>query len=383
MKKAFFFAALLAVAATFTACSSSGTPKDDKTNLWPAMDANGKMYGYIDSKGTMAIPAMYERTAQFSCGYGRATLAGNYYFLNKSGKTADGAPNLSDGCNPYFYYNCLGYCVNGKWGMLDNSFKTIIQPAYDWLGYMSADGLVAAKQGEKDKYCFLNKKGETAIAANFDGVESFYDGVAAVQIGDKYGAIDTKGQYVINATYDALWSIGEGRLAFVDAKAEKRGMMDNTGIIIVQPIYDRIGNFADNGLCPVEQNEKYGYINKSGELKIACQYEYASPFYEGYAWIQRTETSKYELIDVNGNNVLTLSANEVPYSVFHNGLCLITNYSSDDVTVYKYIDIKGTMIYTWSIKYDYDAPARMQNGIRVNEAEMFAATQYGPLFNRK
>jgi hypothetical protein len=68
-----------------------------------------------------------------------------YGFLNKSGEAAQGTPDFSDGCDGYFYYNCLGYRVNGKWGMCDKSFKTFIQPAYYFIGYMSESNLVASK----------------------------------------------------------------------------------------------------------------------------------------------------------------------------------------------------------------------------------------------
>lgn len=383
MKKSFFFAALMMVAAMFTACNSAGTPQDDTTNLWPAYDAKGEHVGYINANGEMAISAMYDNANQFSCGYGRVGLAGNYFFLNKSGEAAQGTPDLSDGCDPYFYYNCLGYRVNGKWGMCDKSFKTFIQPAYSFIGYMSESGLVCFRMGEDDKYGFLNKKGEIAIQAIYDDANWFKDGVATVKVGEKWGAIGTDGQFAINATYDDLWSIGEGRLVFVDHKAQKGGMMDTKGNVIVQPIYDGVENFADNGLCPVCQNEKWGYINKNGDIKLAIMYHEAAPFYEGYAWIYRTEDSNAELIDTNGNNVLTLSENESPYGVFHNGLCKVIAYNDKDGSrTYKYIDKKGTLVYSWTVK-GYDAPARVKGTKKMDLAEMFAGTPYGPMFNNK
>ena len=385
MKKSFFFAALMLTAAVFTGCNSSNsTPLNDTTKLWPACNASGTKFGYIDNSGAMAIEAMYDQANRYSCGYACVLLADNYMFLDSKGKTVQGSTDLSNGCDPYFYYNYCGFRVkSGLWGMMDKNLTTVIQPAYAWIGYMSKEGLVAARLDGADKYGYLNTKGEWAIPANFDGVSMFQDGVAVVRVGDKYGAIDTKGQFQINAIYDMLESVGEGRLVFCsDAKTRKGGMMDTKGNIIVQPIYDACNFFADNGLMPVRQDEKWGYINKSGDIKLPISFYDASPFYEGYAWILRTEKSEFELIDINGNTVIRLNENEVPKTQFHNGLCLIYKETETSET-YKYIDIKGTMVYSWTFKYGYDAPARVAKERKMNIAEMFADTPYGSLCNKK
>jgi hypothetical protein len=268
---------------------------------------------------------------------------------------------------------------------MDKDLNTVIQPAYGWIGNMSDEGLVAARKDGEDKYGYLNTKGEWAIPVQYESASGFKDGVAVVRIGDKRGAIDTKGQFKVMANYDMLESIGEGRLAFCsDAKTRKGGIMDTKGNVIVQPMYDDCSIFADNGLMPVCQDEKWGYIDKNGNIQLAISYRDAAPFYEGYAWILRTENSDYELIDTKGNTVLTLGENEEPITVFHNGLSQIASYSSKGTT-YKYIDTKGNLIYSWTINDYYDdyAPARVAGSRKMNIAEMFAGTPYGPLCNQK
>jgi len=381
MKKSFFFAALMMVAAMFTACNSGGTPMDDTTKLWPACDAKAEHVGYINANGEMAVAAMYDEAVMYSCGYGRVKLAGNYFFLDKNGKTVQGAPNFSDGCDPYFYYDCLCYCVNGNWGMVDKNFKTIIQPAYDFLGYMSEEGLVEFNLSGSDKYGYLNKKGEVAIPANYDYTNRFLDGVAVVRVGDKWGAIDKNGQFAINAMYDRLQSIGEGRLAFMDYNAKKGGMLDTKGNVVVQAMYDGTQGFADNGLAPVLSNDKWGYLDKNGNVKLQFMYEDAAPFYEGYAWILRTKDSNYELIGTDGSTVLTLGKREQPAGVYHNGLCKVRVYNESGSETTKYIDTKGNMVYSWTV--NYNAPARVMGERKMNIAEMFADTPYGARYNHK
>jgi hypothetical protein len=382
MKKSFFFAALMMTAAMFTACNSGMTPKDDTTKLWPACDANGENVGYIDNSGNMAVTAMYDRAYQYSCGYGCVQMGDNTYFLDKKGKTVQGTTDLSYGCDAYFYYNyCCFRVKSGMWGMMDKDLKAVIQPAYAWLGYMSSEGLVAARQDGADKYGYLNKKGEWAINAMYETAAMFEDGVAVVSQGDKYGAIDTKGQYQVNATYDRLQSIGESRIVFYDMKAGKGGMIDTKGNVIVPAMYDGCNGFADNGLCPVRQDKKWGYMDKNGTMKLTPTFVDAAPFYEGNAWVLRTEESNYELIGTDGNTVLTLGEDEEPVSVFHNGLCKVFMTTKKGYA-YKYIDVKGNTIYSWSVNVE-SAPARVAGERQMNIAEMFAATPYGARFNRK
>lgn len=384
MKKSFLFAALMLTAAVFTGCNSNSTPMNDTTKLWPACNSSGTKVGFIDQSGAMKIDAMYDAAVRFSCGYARVRLADNYMFLDSKGKTVQGSTDFSYGCDPYFYYNYCGFCVkSGLWGMMDKDLTTVIQPAYAWIGNMSDEGLVCARMDGAEKYGYLNKKGEWAIPSNYEDAAMFEDGVAVVRVGDKWGAIDTKGQFQINANYDMLESLGEGRLSFCnDAKTRKGGMMDTKGNVIVQPIYDGCSFFADNGLLPVRQDDKWGYINKSGDIKLPFNYYSAAPFYEGYAWIKRTDKSEYELIDINGNTVIRLGEKDIPNSVFHNGLCQIYTKSEKGET-YKYIDTKGNMVYSWTFTYDYDAPARVAADREMNIAEMFAGTPYGARFNKK
>lgn len=385
MKKSFFFAALMMVAAMFTACNSAGTPMDDTTKLWPACDAKGERWGYMDASGVLTITPMYDYTSDFCCGYGRAQVGSNYFFLNNNGKTSQGSIDLSGGCDEFFYYNCLRYRVNGLWGMMDQSFDPIIQPIFTELGAMTKEGLVLARMHNSDKYGFVNRKGEFEINPTYKFASDFVDGVAVVSVGEKCGTINTKGEYAFTATYDRLNNLGEGLLAFVSDKNAAKvvyGIIDTKGTVIVPEQYDYVQGFADNALCPVCKDDKWGYIDNKGALKIGCNFYKAAPFYDGYAWIRRTADADVELIGTDGSTVMTLGEKESPVSVFHNGLCLI-RVSGDKSVIYKYIDAKGTMVYSWTIEYGNPAPARVNGIEEFDIAKMFAATPYGPRFMNK
>ena len=133
---------------------------------------------------------------------------------------------------------------------------------------------------------------------------------------------------------------------------------------------------------------KWGFIDKNGKQILALQYNYAFPFMDGKAWIQRAAGAAVELIDEKGKTLLTLGTGEMPYGVFRQGLCLIEKENATDGSVeMKYINEKGAVVYQWKVpnanSYYYGggedyAPSR-ERGDKFSKALeiMMAPTQYG------
>lgn len=352
MKKSFFYAAMLAVAVAFVGCKDNQTPETDNTKLWPAM--SDKLWGYIDAKGKFAISPMYEEVSGFSCGYARVWLSDSEVpnFINTKGKMQQASFDDADD----FYYKYSLIEMNGLCGLMTTSFDYSCQPMYYDLGIMSENGLVSAKLTSKDKWGYVNAKGESKIPAMFDYAGTFEGGVAVVGIGSKYGAINTKGDYVIQPTYDGLHAIGHGMIAF--EQNGKYGIMNAGGKVVVQPIYDGFGYLVDNDLIPAYRNDKCGFINKSGDEKIAFTFDEASSFYEGYAMVYQGGVER--AIDKKGNIVMTLLENESFWSMMHNGLVLICSYQDDGSRTYKYVDKNNKVVYQWTIEANsgWFAPAK-------------------------
>lgn len=61
-------------------------------------------------------------------------------------------------------------------------------------------------------------------------------------------------------------------------------------------------NSSENRLVPKEQEGKWGYVNQSGEIVIAFQYDYANEFGEGLASVRKG--FNWGFIDKNGNTVI-------------------------------------------------------------------------------
>ncbi|MBR6250567.1 MAG: WG repeat-containing protein, partial [Bacteroidales bacterium] len=55
---------------------------------------------------------------------------------------------------------------------------------------------------ENGQYGYINLKGEVVISPQFDGAESFSEGLARVKVDGKCGFIDKKGTIVITPQFD-------------------------------------------------------------------------------------------------------------------------------------------------------------------------------------
>ena len=104
--------------------------------------------------------------------------------------------------------------------------------------------------------------------SKYDSVESFYEGLAKVKLGDdetgKYGYVDTTGKEVVPLKYDYTESFSGG-LAGVRLNG-KWGFVDKTGKEVVPVKYDSVNKFED-GLAQVKLNGKWWFIsNKHGHI---------------------------------------------------------------------------------------------------------------------
>jgi hypothetical protein len=95
----------------------------------------------------------------------------------------------------------------------------------------------------------------------------------------------------------------------------------------------------------------FGFIDKTGDFKIAPQYEFVGRFSEGLAAVGRTEGAalKWGFVDTSGSEVLPFEYTNWVDPAFKNGLALvqITDKSASGDILYSsgYINRAGEWIY--------------------------------------
>lgn len=157
-------------------------------------------------------------------------------------------------------------------------------------------------------YNFISPKGEeihpfTTITAEqwrdfSDGMTYYSDGMNFITyIEDSLGNV--KGLYPNSLKYLSTSEFKEGLLLIRDNKSEKFGFMDKMGDIVIKCKYDEAKAFS-NERALVRKGDKWHFIDKKGKIVIKnIRPSLMTQFSENYAWIRFSNKDIYEyrLID--------------------------------------------------------------------------------------
>jgi hypothetical protein len=135
------------------------------------------------------------------------------------------------------------------------------------------------------------------------------DGRQRVSDDRHFGFTDGAGNEVVPLKYDAARDFSEG-LAMVsvykgdgELKQIACGYIDTTGKEVIALQYRHALDFGE-GLAAVQNfDNKWGYINKSGTMVIPFEFDDASPFDMGKAFVKRN--GKLGFIDTAGTMTIT------------------------------------------------------------------------------
>lgn len=250
---------------------------------------------------------------------------------------------------------------NGKQGIADKKGKIKVVPEYDTILFGGI--YLNAKKGEevyildlngnvientdivsrvptedgkhyiisnKDgKYKIIDKDGNEIINKGYSYIEEIHDNYYIVASGNKNGIIDLSGKSSVDLQYSSISkiegtqvlqanSLNRNALTLIDKDMKIIASLENA-IIQLEDNYihlytDKENRYFDfNGkelnykeIYPNKQlyakmiNEKWGFVDSNGDLKIQNEYEMVTEFNEyGYAGIKKD--NKWGVIDSNGN----------------------------------------------------------------------------------
>lgn len=215
-------------------------------------------------------------------------------------------------------------------------------------------------------YGFMNTKGELVVDAKYNEVAPFSNGLAAVYEYEKYdlelspnwvveaykdhiGFIDRTGNLVIPMIYEQVGRFSEGRATV--CKNKRWGVIDNNGNVIVPFKY--INSFSlgicSNGLMSFLSNGKYGYLDKSGKVRISAVYDSAGQFVDGFAVVSKN--GFYGMIDTTGKTVIPFKYVRLGY--FQEGMALYSDESGWNCK-YGYINSEGEEVTPVMYNKAYD-----------------------------
>ncbi len=101
------------------------------------------------------------------------------------------------------------------------------------------------------KWGYMNREGKVVIEPHYDNAGCFFEGLAAVQLGDRWGYVDRRGKLVLPAQFAMAGRFSSGRAAVIrpsDVHWPLRvGHIDATGKTVIKPDFfgGRDADFRD------------------------------------------------------------------------------------------------------------------------------------------
>ncbi len=195
---------------------------------------NGKE-GLTDDAGIILIPCEYDQLVPALPNYIKAKKNGKYGILRTSGISVT-----------EFVYDYIGSTSDipqapewpamashkGKFGLINEKGEEVYPFKGKDMSYVG-NKLYVVKEGKS--LLLLTTIGKT-IKLNYEDVNYFGDGLAAVKKGDKWGYMTTSGEEKIKLQYEQA-ELFYGKLAAVKIKS-KWGAIDHSGKIVVPADYE-------------------------------------------------------------------------------------------------------------------------------------------------
>lgn len=196
------------------------------------------------------------------------------------------------------------------------------------------------------KWGYINKKGNYELEPIYDYAENFQNNnLAIILINEEYAVIDKNGNYIIGPLKGTIDGFSEGR-AIIRCKNGSK-MINEAGNVLfeidgfINSLYEGRSVFTQKSNIPNDYTDRYGYLDKDGNIVIPAKYKYASSFRNGKA-IVKIDENNYALIDPNGEILNT-------YDFYYmtdigEGLIIFSPYLSDGYYKFGFVDEEGTVI---------------------------------------
>lgn len=282
----------------------------------------GGQTGYVDDQGRVLIEPQFDRGSSFRDGFASVERNGKVQIIRTSGDvvpiTIPSPLHLYGYGEGYFliagntkgevhYIDTNGVKVFTLKGVTDNTY-----PFSEGRSLFSVD-----KAAELRLFGYVDTRGTTVIPLQFQRAYSFREGMARVMVEamGRFKFIDKTGKAVFTTKSTDVWDFSEG-LALVVREDGTNVFVDKQGQPkIVLPRGRQSFSFFDGRALVNEGGERLnesfkdgvnGYIDKSGQLIIPLQFEYATPFKNGLARARARHddgTVEDGYIDTNGQFV--------------------------------------------------------------------------------
>lgn len=270
-------------------------------------------WGYIDTTGLEAISCQYLHATPFSGGVasvdfiegqGVIDLQGNWKIkpFNYQGARLK-LQRIHD--DLYIFQTDPHRYEATKYGLI-NSLGEQIYTSYNKLIH---NGHSIWERSEEGKYGLVSYAGESLLDIQYDTISGLLeDQVYIFQKEGKSGILDPQGKVLVDLenNFQELHPMSD---EFLGVKINNKfGFVDNIGRLRIANRYDSITHFEDN-MAAVKLLGRWGYIDKSEHLIVQPHFDLAQPFQGKLAVVKKENL--FGMVNRKGQTVIPLEYSRI------------------------------------------------------------------------
>jgi hypothetical protein len=258
----------------------------------------GALWGYIDREGRMVIPPAFDEAAPFADGRARVNRHGRFHgFINRKGREIiktdiAGTQPFSEG-RTAVRVPSRGFTTDATDNRIIDTNGKFLPGRFNLVSaFQEGRAVVSAIINQKTYVIDLTGRPLIELENSYPGD---YETSARHNAKVRFGYIDPTGRTVLPHIWITAQPFSEG-LAFVESPYQKkhrhtRGYVDTNGQLVISVTNDitQALPFTD-GLALVARHEqgrsRYGYLDRTGQIRIGFNYANAAPFREGLAAVK-------------------------------------------------------------------------------------------------
>lgn len=229
----------------------------------------GNKWGYMNTEGKMAIPAVYDSGNDFNGGFAAVRKGDNLFVLDPKGKESPidkmvmDVGEFSEGLAPVSK-------IDGKSGFVNEKGELVIPMEFESVGAF-VEGLAWAKTTDR-KVGYIDKKGKWVIEPKFEVGKEFdaKSGLARIKQDNEWGYVNKKGEILAVFDTESWGDFSEGLAE--GKKGTLHGFYDNKGNWAIAPQFEDVRKFQ-NGYAAAKLNGKWGIIDKTGKWVIEPKFD--------------------------------------------------------------------------------------------------------------
>ncbi len=287
---------------------------DSVSNFWNGYASvfKDKKEGIIDTYGKQIIDCEYDFIGLFENGLALVLINDSVNYINTKGALIS-ATNFFDGEDFSEGLAAVQIENDGKYGYIDTYGNLTIDTLFT-LAYEFQNGTAEVEIQTFDTTIFnsetmlveaefndyiINRTGTIIDTLVFETRKRKFPIIGSAN-NWTLGKLNSRGDTIMEMKYRSFGYPQDELMWFFTG--ERYGLADTTGTILIEPTYEKLWYFADNELALAKLNNLFGFIDRHGNVKIPFQYQETSGFKHGLAAVNIND--KWGFINSSGELVI-------------------------------------------------------------------------------